>query len=439
MKVPKAWANGKAPTSLTAFQLDAHNLVPKPAARLVSKVEPTKTKIVARGDTLIEQPGTKIEADGDVARWWVEMSPESKKEYVAEHPNSKYADMHRKETGESPAPKTDNEVKPAGPAKEQPAPKPQPKKHGPGHKGHAPAQKPKAPSQQPPASAEHEKVGTPDKASVLKSLHDDPHMQPNSPERKGAVGFLRKKTGHIISHLKKDAKEWKVAGVAMKKLATRQPLDHADKHAMGAVAADIAAVTVSLALTGGAAHGIVAFLQHFGTHMAQEAMLKAAIKGAAGAAAHASVKVLSSDPEEDRVMQNVIKEMMDMLEHGDLEELARKFEAEAQKEGKGGEAKKEMREASVTATTFNDAIRGLRKDFVEVSAKLDMSAEVAGAGNCPECKKPMTIALVSATGADGDEAPSYACSACRISIPIPDDHDYFNSNAPEKEGQAQVG
>ena len=121
MKVPQAWSKG-GPVSLTAFQLDASGLVPQPGARIVSTIGKTPTKIEARGDNVIEQPGTELTAEGDIARWWQEMSDASKAEYVAEHPNSKYADMHRKE-------KVDVKPgeKPAHDAKPAPAPAPEPR------------------------------------------------------------------------------------------------------------------------------------------------------------------------------------------------------------------------------------------------------------------------------------------------------------------------
>jgi hypothetical protein len=426
MKVPQAWAKS-GPVSLTAFKIDAGI---SPEAKLTRPLN-----VEARGSQIIEQPESKTEvtAEGDVARWWVEMSPESKREYVAEHPNSKYADMHRKETGEEPAPAPKaEEHKPAGPAKEQPAPmakKPAPqvqKPHGPGHKGHAPApapKKPSLPSEHKPADSSHDKVGTPDKESTLKMLAN-PEYAPASPKRKAIVGFLRKKTSHIVSHLKHDVKEWKTAGIAMKKLATGKPLEHADKHAMGAVAADLAAVTASLMLTGGAAHGIIAFMHHFGAHLAQEALLKAAVKGAAGSAVHhASVRVLTTASDEDQMMQAAIKYMMDALENGDLTEMIQRFEAEAKSEGKGPEAQKEVKQAStLTAGT-------------QVEAKLDMSEATLGKGKCPDCKSPMIIAHI-----DGENGPPcYACQACRVSLPLPDNHEYFTNGQEKEEGRSLVG
>lgn len=48
-----------------------------------------------------------------------------------------------------------------------------------------------------------------------------------------------------------------------------------------------------------------------------------------------------------------------------------------------------------------------------VTARIDMSAEVAGAGLCPECKQPMQRCTTNGIA-------SYACHPDRIVIPVPD-------------------
>jgi hypothetical protein len=50
----------------------------------------------------------------------------------------------------------------------------------------------------------------------------------------------------------------------------------------------------------------------------------------------------------------------------------------------------------------------------QVKARVDMSAEVAGAGLCPDCRKPMVP-----SHANGH--PVLSCTACRIVIPVKDD------------------
>ena len=52
----------------------------------------------------------------------------------------------------------------------------------------------------------------------------------------------------------------------------------------------------------------------------------------------------------------------------------------------------------------------------EVKARIDMSAEIAGAGKCPECKKDMEV--VTAGG-----RKVWACAADRITLPVPNGHE----------------
>ena len=49
----------------------------------------------------------------------------------------------------------------------------------------------------------------------------------------------------------------------------------------------------------------------------------------------------------------------------------------------------------------------------KVTARIDMSAEVAGAGLCPECKKPMQPCIAN-------DIPVLICQEHRIVIPTPD-------------------
>ena len=52
-------------------------------------------------------------------------------------------------------------------------------------------------------------------------------------------------------------------------------------------------------------------------------------------------------------------------------------------------------------------------EATKVHARIDMSLEVAGAGLCPECRKPMDTVF-----ANGIEC--YVCHPDRIAIPVPD-------------------
>lgn len=47
----------------------------------------------------------------------------------------------------------------------------------------------------------------------------------------------------------------------------------------------------------------------------------------------------------------------------------------------------------------------------ELTARIDMSADVAGKGNCPECKRPMEVVTVAGT-------QMWACANDRITFPV---------------------
>lgn len=52
----------------------------------------------------------------------------------------------------------------------------------------------------------------------------------------------------------------------------------------------------------------------------------------------------------------------------------------------------------------------------KVEARIDMSADVVGRGNCPECRQPMQVVTVAGT-------KMWACAADRITIPMPNDNE----------------
>jgi len=51
-----------------------------------------------------------------------------------------------------------------------------------------------------------------------------------------------------------------------------------------------------------------------------------------------------------------------------------------------------------------------------VVARIDMSADVVGKGNCPECRRPMQEVIVNNT-------KMWACDADRITIPMANAND----------------
>jgi cytochrome c553 len=75
---------------------------------------------------------------------------------------------------------------------------------------------------------------------------------------------------------------------------------------------------------------------------------------------------------------------------------------------------KKIPAAFITANaTVSDASKKVQAAASKVQARIDMSADVAGAGLCPECHKPM-----ERSHANG--FPILTCDEHRIAIPIPD-------------------
>lgn len=54
-----------------------------------------------------------------------------------------------------------------------------------------------------------------------------------------------------------------------------------------------------------------------------------------------------------------------------------------------------------------------RVGAAKVEARIDMSAEVAGCGLCPDCRKPMVIMSAG-------PVETNTCMDCRISLPLAD-------------------
>jgi hypothetical protein len=71
-------------------------------------------------------------------------------------------------------------------------------------------------------------------------------------------------------------------------------------------------------------------------------------------------------------------------------------------------------EASATVSEVQAKVEASKpKEEVKVHARIDMSAEVAGAGLCPECRQPMEPSLANGI-------PVLVCLEHRIAIPTPD-------------------
>lgn len=262
----------------------------------------------------------------ELPKWWRALNDEEREEYITEHPNSKYADIHIK----------DKEKK--------------------------------------------TETKKPEHKTETKLDLTSPELKPNSVERTKAVDFLKSKLGDIKDHLKHEAKEWHHAGKALVSLSKGVPLTEHDKKAVAAVASDLINVAIKVATGGVLAEGVMAVLHHAGSHLAEEALIKAAVKGTI----HKATVQADSKSEEDAILEKALEILLEELKKGDLSKYIK-------------EADKKVHSSSG-----------------KVQARIDMSAEVAGRGLCPECKKPMQKVFAGGS-------PVWACSEDRITLPIPDD------------------
>jgi hypothetical protein len=72
-----------------------------------------------------------------------------------------------------------------------------------------------------------------------------------------------------------------------------------------------------------------------------------------------------------------------------------------------------FKEAPVTKTEAKAKSARAVESATPVKARVDMSAEVAGEGLCPDCRQPMKECFANSH-------PVLACPNCRIVIPVKD-------------------
>jgi len=83
-------------------------------------------------------------------------------------------------------------------------------------------------------------------------------------------------------------------------------------------------------------------------------------------------------------------------------------------------------EASATVSEVQAKVQpAAPKEEVKVHARIDMSAEVAGAGLCPECRQPMQQSIANGI-------PVLICLEHRIAIPTPDAPEVTNVEEESK-------
>ena len=252
-------------------------------------------------------------AEGD---WFHSLSAEMQKQYLEEHPNSKYAKMAKSED-------TEPEGKDSPPLKSVKSPSPQ--KH--------PAVVHKGEDHQTPIS-EHTSKLIEKLPKPVQTFFHKKEYEPNSPFRKKLSTFAHNSVHLMVKSVIDEVHEWKGAASALKDLATGtkfSELDHHKKEALQETAKFIATVAFTVGI-GSALEGGLEGLGELvksgvGVALAREAMTHTLAKSGAKAVVQASYsrrKVLSlivmasADDEDAKILTTFIQHFADSLQHADI-------------------------------------------------------------------------------------------------------------------------
>lgn len=241
--------------------------------------------------------GLKILVTAD---WWAELSPEGKSEYIAEHPNSKFArnksNEHTEKHERTKAQQELQEKQKQAKKESKPAPAPEAKK---------------------PSSF---------KDMLMKAL---PRMKPKEQEfwkndgqkagseyRRSMGQLVKDKSKGVVTHLKGQATEWKDGCKAIHKFAKKQPLTDHDKKAMRALALDIVVTTASVAVGGGFGHGLVGLMQHYALDIVRDCTAKAVFHGVT----RANLITAAESMTDEQMMRKIVDAIGDYIENADISE-----------------------------------------------------------------------------------------------------------------------
>lgn len=250
-------------------------------------------------------------AEGD---WFHSMTPDMQKQYLDEHPTSKYAKQGS-------ASKDDKEsvLKSVN--------KPGPNKH--------PAVVHKGEQHAAPISKQSRQIIQKLPKPVQSFFHTKQY-EPNSPVRKKLATFAHNSVHLLVKSVVDEVKDWKNAASALKDLAggaKYHELDHEKKEGLKETAKFIATVAFTVgfgaAMEGGTEALGALFKSGVGVALAREAMTHTLAKSGANAVVHASyarrasamsyIKILSStDDEDQKVLAKFIMHFADSLQHADI-------------------------------------------------------------------------------------------------------------------------
>jgi hypothetical protein len=242
-------------------------------------------------------------ADSDA--WFKELTKEQQKQYIIDHPNSKYA-----KNAKSRADKEQEDAK-----KKQKKP----------HKSYIPVKNKFA-----------------DKISALPEEHkqffETEQDKPGSEQRKGIANHIRTNKSEILKHIKGQFVEWGDGCGAIGKLAQGKKISDHEKKALKALVIDAAVMAGAIAITGGFAHGAALAMKHVGFDVLKDIVLKATIRGTAKAmgtslghtGVNFALETLASDTkhsaaeqkQNEKILSMLVDKIADLVENGAIPEDA---------------------------------------------------------------------------------------------------------------------
>ena len=264
-------------------------------------------------------------AEGD---WFHSLSAEMQKQYLEEHPNSKYAKVAKSGDAEDKGPELKSINRP-GPDKH-----PAVVHHGESHTE---------------PMNEHTKQVVQKLPKHVQTFFHEKEFEPNSPVRKKIANFAHNSVHHMVKTVVGEVREWKGAASALKDLASGtkyRDLDHHKREALAETAKFVATVAITVAAGSafeGGTEGIAALLKSgLGIALAREAMAHVLAKSGANAIVHSSLTRVqsqsgiavyandASDEEDRQVLTKFIQHFANALQHADINpnDLAKDLKAE---------------------------------------------------------------------------------------------------------------
>jgi hypothetical protein len=194
---------------------------------------------------IIKRPVVTAAINSD--KWWKSLTKEQQKEYIEQHPNSKFA---------------------------RNAKKPEPPPHHKIRKGGKKDLPKNLHSVKEIFMEKLEEIHEEDKA-----FFEHGGDAPNSEERRGVAKHIRTNRHEIIHNIKGQFKEWKDGCGAITKLATGKKISTHEKKALKGLLIDAAVIAGAITVTGGFAHGAALAMKHVGFDVLKDVVLKAVIRG----------------------------------------------------------------------------------------------------------------------------------------------------------------